>query len=390
MVDQRLGAVVAGAHGNALLVQQGADVVRVYVARHEGQQGRIGGVRRQHGDALDRRQARHRLRAQGVHVGVDGCAPHLVDELRGGRQADGAAHVGRAAFQPGGQGGIAGAVVFDPLDHVAAQAQRVQALQRRAPAGQHAGAHGPVHLVAREGHEVAGQGGQLGHGVAGRLRGVQHGERAGLRGQQQHLFIGWALAGRVGPGRHGKHARALGQQALQIGRVQAACGVGAQHEQPGAAGLRRLLPGDQVGVVLQAAHDDLVARAQPGLARAAQPQALGDEVERLGGARGEDQLVLGSGADEALEHGARGLEVVGGALAQRVHAAVDVGAVARLEDAHGLQHRQRHLGGGAVVQVGQRCAMHRLRQHRKLRAQGRHVQRAVVQEGVGFTHGRAP
>jgi hypothetical protein len=55
---------------------------------------------------------------------------------------------------------------------------------------------------------------------------------------------------------------------------------------------------------------------------------LGDQVERFGGAAGEHQLVLGPAPMKRLSV-ARAAS--GGALAQRVHAAVDVGAVVRLE-----------------------------------------------------------
>ena len=64
---------------------------------------------------------------------------------------------------------------------------------------------------------------------------------------------------------------------------------------------------------------------------------------------------------------------VGGALAERVHAAVDVGAVMALKVLHGTQHRLGHLRRGGVVQVRQRMALHMLRERRKQRAQPCHA-----------------
>ncbi|MDT4846456.1 hypothetical protein FQZ97_804760 [compost metagenome] len=114
---------------------------------------------------------------------------------------------------------------------------------------------------------------------------------------------------------------------------------------------------------------------------------MGHQVQRIGGARGEHQLVIGSGADKTLERAAGALEGVGGALAQRVHTAVDVGPVVLLEGAHRVLHRQRHLGGGRVVEVGQLGTVDALREHRKLRAHGIECT-AIGQQGI--THGRPP
>ena len=166
--------------------------------------------------------------------------------------------------------------------------------------------------------------------------------------------------------------------------------VGFENDQFRPAHARGLLPGHQVGMVLQPAHDDAVAGAQPGLARPRCPQPLGHEVQRLGRAAGEDQFMLHARADEALERGARLFKGVGGALAQRVHAAVNVGAVMAFEALHGFLHRQRHLRGGGVVQIGQRLAVDALRQHRKLRAQCLHRQATGVQQRMWFTHGVPP
>ena len=140
-------------------------------------------------------------------------------------------------------------------------------------------------------------------------------------------------------------------------------------------------------MVFQAADHDLVAGLQPGGPMAGGGEAMGHHVQRVGGARGEHQLVIGSGADKALEIAAGALEGVGGALAQRVHTAMDVGPVVLLEGAHRVLHRQGHLGGGRVVEVSQLGTVNALREHRKLRAHG--LERAAVGQ-KGVTHGRPP
>ena len=208
-------------------------------------------------------------------------------------------------------------------------------------------------------------------------------------GERQQRFIRRPLARGVGAGGDGEHARAaVRQQRGQVGLVQAAFGVGRQYDQLRATHARGVLPRHQIGVVFQPADDDAIARAQPGLGRPGSPQPLRDGVQRLGRAAGEDELVLAGCADEGFKRGARGIVGVGGALAQAVHAAVNVGALAFFEMAHGLQHLARHLGGGRVVQIGQLVAVDGLREDGEVGAQRLHRQRRGVQQRMWFTHAR--
>ena len=103
------------------------------------------------------------------------------------------------------------------------------------------------------------------------------------------------------------------------------------------------------------------------MARPAAPQAKGHHVQRLGGAAGEDQFVRCTRTNEAVQRSACGFKGVGGALAQGVHAPVDVGAVLALKVELRLLHGQRRLRGGGVVQVSQFMAVNALRQDGKQR-----------------------
>ena len=49
--------------------------------------------------------------------------------------------------------------------------------------------------------------------------------------------------------------------------------------------------------------------------------------------------------------------MAGGALAQLVHAAMDVGVIQLVELVHGVQNHLRFLGGGGVIQIDQRLAV---------------------------------
>ena len=140
-------------------------------------------------------------------------------------------------------------------------------------------------------------------------------------------------------------------------------------------------------MVFQAADHDLVACLQPGRVHAAGGEPMGHHVQRIGGARGEHQLVVCARSDKALERAARVLERIRGALAQRMHATVDVGPVMLLEGAHRLLHRHGHLGGGRVVEVSQLRTVDALREHRELRTHSIGLQR-IDQKRV--THVRPP
>ena len=83
--------------------------------------------------------------------------------------------------------------------------------------------------------------------------------------------------------------------------MQTALRIGPQDAQGGTAAPCKLLPGHQVGVVLQAADDDLVPRSQPGRACACGAQPVGYQVQRFGGARRKHQLMRVACADEAFE-----------------------------------------------------------------------------------------
>ena len=95
---------------------------------------------------------------------------------------------------------------------------------------------------------------------------------ASAREREQRL-VGRALAGRIGAGRDGEDARARRQQPLQVLDMQPALGVGLQDAQRRAAAPRGELPGHEVGVVFEAADDDLVAAPSAAPRRA--PRATG-------------------------------------------------------------------------------------------------------------------
>ena len=95
----------------------------------------------------------------------------------------------------------------------------------------------------------------------------------------------------------------------------------------------------------------------------------GDEVDALGGAAGEDDFFGAAGVDEFGGAGAGRFERGGGAVAQFVDAAMDIGVVVLVVMAQGVEHRARLLRGGGVVEIDQRLAVNLLVEDREIGAQ---------------------
>ena len=246
-------------------------------------------------------------------------------------------------------------------DHLAAAlvgGQRVEAL---ALAVEHADAGRPVNLVAGEGVEVGVQVLDIDRHVRRRLGAVdQHRNPARVRACDD-LLDGHDGAERVGDVGHGDQARARADERLEIVEQEVAGVVDRGDAQHDADAVAQQLPGHDVGVVLEGRDDHLVAGLHEGAA-----EAVGDQIERLGGVAGEHDLVGAAGVDEARDLFASALEGVGGELAHPVHPPVHVGIVGFVSVPHGVEHLARLLGTGRGIQIDQRVAEDLLRQDREV------------------------
>ena len=110
------------------------------------------------------------------------------------------------------------------------------------------------------------------------------------------------------------------EQTLIFIHDQLAVMVDRNHPQLGADLLAQHLPGHDVGMMLHRRDDDLVAGLEKRPA-----VTLRHQIDRLGGAAHEDNLLIRPSIDEAAQFAARRLVGRRGALAQMVHAAVDIG-----------------------------------------------------------------
>jgi hypothetical protein len=98
------------------------------------------------------------------------------------------------------------------------------------------------------------------------------------------------------------------------------------------------------------------------------PEARHHEVDGLRGLAHEDDLATGGGVEMALDAIARALVCLRGALAEKVHASVDVRVVASVVGRQRVDHRLGLLAGRGVVQVDQGLAVDLLMQCREVLA----------------------
>ena len=147
--------MLAGAHRDTLLIQDGAGIMRMHTVEDERQHAglvprlannpRPGNLPHLCGRILE-----HRVFVRQRRFAID-----ARQVINGGAQANDARHVGRARLE------LVRHLVVERLlerhrrNHVAATLIRRHCLQQRRAAIQHAGAGGAVHLVAREHVEVA-------------------------------------------------------------------------------------------------------------------------------------------------------------------------------------------------------------------------------------------
>ena len=130
---------------------------------------------------------------------------------------------------------------------------------------------------------------------------------------------------------------------------------------PGAGLLADHLPGNDVGVMFHRGDDDLIARAKP---RAA--EGVGDEVDRFSRPAGIDDLAVVLCVDELANFLARLFVEIGRDLAERVHAAVDVGVLRFVVALDGFENLAGFLRGRAVVEIDQGLPVGFSRQNREV------------------------
>ena len=120
----------------------------------------------------------------------------------------------------------------------------------------------------------------------------------------------------------------------------------------GAGALTQHLPGDDIRVMLHFRDQDFIARPDRF------GHALRDQIDRLGGAPGKDDLAAVGGADKRTHLLAGALEGGGGFIGHGVCRPVNIGVELLVIIADSLDYLAWFLGGGGVVQVDQRLSVH--------------------------------
>ena len=190
-----------------------------------------------------------------------------------GAQADGAGDVRRARLELVRQRVPGASLERDRADHVAAAHERRHGLEQRGLAVEHADARRAVELVAREHIEVAVE--RLDVDAACDTAACDPSISTGdaMRVRQLHDLVDRIDgAERIRQVRHRHHLRARPSSRSNCVHNQLAAIVYRRHTQPGARQLAEQLPRHDIRVVLHGRDEDLVARADVGVApRSARP-----------------------------------------------------------------------------------------------------------------------
>ena len=139
----------------------------------------------------------------------------------------------------------------------------------------------------------------------------------------------------------------VGQRRVQAVEVEGAVGVHLHPAQSGFFAQSQLLPGDEVGMVLHHGQRNGVARTD------VLGQAAGQQIDRFGGAAGED-AAFGGGADKAGYVRPSSLVSLGRFHRQTVGPPVHVGTAAGVVVLDGVQHRSGLLAGRGAVEEDRR------------------------------------
>jgi hypothetical protein len=299
---------------------------------------------------------------------------------------------GRQVFRLGGG---------DRRDHRSAGEEGRHGLEQRPPSVEGTDARRSEHLVPRQHREVDVERPHIQRQVGRRLARVEHDESADAVRHGDELLDGIDDPEHVRDVRERDEPSALADEFGGDVEPQRAVIVEGDHPQGRPGPCREFLPRDQVGVVLHLGGDDLIAlvQAQPLGRRSPATQRrvrdrVGDEVDRLRGVRGPDDLALVR-ADEAGDGGTRIFEDLGRLGGERVRAAVHCGIEGCGELAFSIEHGERSLRRRARIEVDERMPVHDRLEDREVLAQTPHLgvrQRAVARRGddVCFTGSAHP
>ena len=373
MRHEGLGTMVSGADGDALAIEQGAEVVGMQAVYHKGDHTHF--LRSGADDAQPRKglQGLVGVLDQGTFVGVDGVEAYPVHPVQGDAQCNAAGDVRCPGFEFVGEVVVGGAVEGDAPDHFATTAPGGHGVKEVPASPEEADAGGSIGFVCGGDIEVAADGGDVDGQMGQGLGAVHEGDRSG--GACCGAELGDGVDGAEGV-RSVDDADHFGLVALQfpgeVFKVEGAILPHVYRHQLSAFLFAHHLPRDDVGVVLHLGHQHGVSGAEVGAA-----PGLGDEVDPVRGAGCEDDFFGGLAANVVRDFPPGTFIGFRGQLGQMVCSAVDVGVVVREVFALSLDDGQRLLGTGGIVEVDQRLAVDAPVEDRKV------ASNAFGQGGIG-------
>ena len=171
------------------------------------------------------------------------------------------------------------------------------------------------------------------------LRSIDEGEGSLRLGGDDHLFHRVDGAEGVGDVADGEEIGALGEEGVEGLQIEGAVVEDGNDFELGTAAFAKHLPGDDVGVVLEVGDEDFVT----GCEVSGESEDGGDEIDAVGGAGGEDDLVRRWGVEVSGDRDAGFLVGSGGGLGEMVGAAVDVGVDLLVVASAGVENGRRVL-----------------------------------------------
>ena len=394
---QRLGAVVAHAHGDAPSIEQLPHIVRVHAVDCEGYQastlGGVGGAEQSH--TIDLLNSLNQAGAQFVFPRLNVLHTQVLQVAHSSSERDCLRDALGTCLKLDGGGHILGVLQTHAGNHGATGQEGRQGVQQFGTAIEGTDAGGCQHLVAGERREVDVQGVEVYGHVRYGLAGVQHNERAVLASQGNHAGHVGNCAGHVRDVGERHDAGLLVDNTLGSLVVELTVLGGGDVAQGRAGSLGKNLPGDEVRVVLNLGGDDFIAGAQRETLSGGTADTLGgvtngvgNQVQRLGCVGGPHDLFV-SGAHEVRYGDTRILKQVGCLNREGVGAAVHGGVSVQVEVAFCVEHLKGFLAGRPRIQVNQGMPVDLGVEDREVLAKLAYD--VVAQRGVGgggvFSHG---
>ena len=176
---------------------------------------------------------------------------------------------------------------------------------------------------------------------------------------------------------HGQDLGALRQQCRKLILLELT-GIVDRHHFDDGAGLRGdQLPRHDVRVVLEPGQQDLIAGLQCGAA-----VTLRHQVDAVGGPLGQHDRAHVGRVEERRRLGSAAFIERGGAFAQQVRRAMNIGVGVAVVIVHRLQHGFGLLAGVGAIEVDQRLAVHALGEDREVGPNLRDVERRLPAEAL--------